>query len=425
MFNNGLSLQQSPPLKASIPFFITALLFLFIFSIVLFLEDINLFDRWLPDTIGLIHFFNIGFLVMVMLGALTQMLPVLAGVTIPKALITSRLVYLLVVIGAICFPFGMIFMKQWMIQLGAMSAWSGILIFYIIVLLSLRKGIPSFTVSSFKLSAISALMMLLFAGRLAWGWGFGEFSQLRIPLLELHIAWAIFGMAFILIMGVSYKVVPMFYVTADHPQWLTHYGAKILFSLLLSWTLIFQTFIFQKLIWLQSAIPFIKLGISSVIIIFCLETIKRFNMRKRALVDTSILYWKCSMLLFSLGAMLYGLESFFSESDKIMLFSSASFGMAFLSLITGMLYKIIPFLVWHQLTLKNVKSAPTMRELLPDRHARKQLYLHFAVIFFLTLSLFLPFFKLAFSLFFLFSLIATLILLVNPLRIYLRLISQI
>lgn len=420
MFSNGLSLEQSPPLKASMPFFLTAPIFLLIASILYLFNDLDLLDRWLPSTVGIVHFFNLGFLTMVIMGALTQMLPVLAGVTIPNVLGVSRLVYFLITLGSLLFPLGMIYMNLTMIQIGALSAWSAIFIFFSVALYALQKGIPSFTLTIFKLSSLSALITLIWAGRLAWAWaGVGEFSVYRIPMIELHIAWAVFGMVFILVMGVSYKVVPMFYVTPDHPRWLTHYAAKTIFSLLLLWTLIFQTYLFEKFVWLQSLIPILKIGISIVVITFSIETIRRLNNRKRPIVDTSIIYWKLSMTLFALGALLYALSQFITESDKISIFASASFGIALLSLISGMLYKIIPFLVWFHLNAQG-KNPPVMRELLPDRLTRKQLYLHFGVVLFLGISILFPGLKFIFILFITCSLVSNLYLLSIPLRIYRR-----
>ena len=349
---------------------------------------------------------------MVMMGVLTQMLPVLAGVTIPKVLWVSRIVHLLMGIGAFLFPLGMVMMNHTLIQVGALSVWFSLLIFYSITLISLQKGIQSFTITSFKLSSLSAFMTLVLAGRLAWGWAdFGEFSLYRSPMIELHIAWAFFGMVFTLLMGVSYKVVPMFYVTADHPKWLTHHGSKIIFSLLLLWTLIFQTYIFEKMTWLQNLIPFIKGAISIVVIAFSFETIKRLNNRKRPITDTSIIYWKLSMVLFFLGAILYNIS-------QLYLFATVSFGLAILSLISGMLYKIIPFLIWFHLSAKGLKSVPTMRELLPDRLTRKQLYLHFCTMGSLILIIFFPKAKILFSFFLSLSSVTTFLLLLRPVKIY-------
>lgn len=413
MFGNGLSLDQAPPFKAPLRFFLTAPIFLLMAAIIFYLRDLNLLERWPAETIGLVHFFTLGFLVMTMMGVLTQMLPVLAGVKIPKVLWVSRIIHLLITLGALLFPLGMIFNNVKMIQDGVITAWLAIFIFYAIVLWSLQKGIKSFTLTSFKLSSISALVTLIFAGRLAWGWAeFGAFSDLKLELLELHIAWAFFGIVFILIMGVSYKVVPMFYVTPDHPKWLTHFGSKIIFSLLILWTIIFKFFPF--------AITPIKIGISAVIFTYAFLTIKRMHKRKRPIIDTTILYWFFSMGLFISGALFYALSQFIINELWAIL-AAATFAIAILSLITGMLYKIIPFLTWLHLTSQKVLEVPTMRELLPDRFARKQFYLHLVMVILMYLSLFFPKIKILFLLFVICTISLTFFLTLMPLITYRKL----
>jgi len=54
----------------------------------------------------------------------------------------------------------------------------------------------------------------------------------------------------------------------------------------------------------------------------------------------------------------------------------------FMSVIVGMLYKIVPFLVW--LHLQNLGRgrvlAPNMKKVLAEAHMRKQMYAHFAAV---------------------------------------------
>lgn len=52
------------------------------------------------------------------------------------------------------------------------------------------------------------------------------------------------------------------------------------------------------------------------------------------------------------------------------------------SLVIGMLYKIVPFLLWFHLQsrLDEYVRLPSMKEMLPDRPARRQLHLHVAAL---------------------------------------------
>jgi hypothetical protein len=424
MYADGLSLEQSPPLKVILPFFITALFFLVVAVIVFFFSDIYILDRWSPSTIGLVHFFNLGFLVMAMMGVLTQMLPVLAGVTLPNVLWTSRVVHFLMTLGALFFPLGMIYSSHMMIRVGVLGVWIAICIFYINTLLALQKGIRSSTVTSFKISSVCALVTLVLAGRLAWGWtGWGEMAFYRTALIELHIAWVLFGMTFVLVMGVAYKVVPMFYVTPPPSFFLSNYASRIVLFFLLLWTLVFLSFIFEKYVWLQKIIPVIRIGLSLVVIYFSFEMLRQLSKRKRPVVDTTILYWTLSMILFSFAAFIYSLLPFFPDLIKLEILSTSCFGLAILSLVTGMFFKIIPFLLWFHLSAKGVKSGPTMRELFPDKLARKQFYLHLLMILSLFSCIFMPIFNYFFSFFLFCSLSMTLFLIFLSINTYRSLIK--
>jgi hypothetical protein len=88
-----------------------------------------------------------------------------------------------------------------------------------------------------------------------------------------------------------------------------------------------------------------------------------------------------------------------------------------------MLYKIIPFLTWLHLTKKNIASVPTMRELLPDRYARKQLYLHLCMIVSLVLVTFFPAIKLLSSFFLIASVGMMIWVIGKPLRQYRHLVK--
>lgn len=75
----------------------------------------------------------------------------------------------------------------------------------------------------------------------------------------------------------------------------------------------------------------------------------------------------------------------------------ALFGVGFaLSVMNGMLYKIIPFLVWFHLSGAGVFSIPSMREMIEERSMWGQFYLHsLALLLLLASSVESSFFALA------------------------------
>jgi len=75
----GLSFEQAPPFALPLRFFLTAPLFLLAAAGLIVWAPEALASRWTPQALALTHALTLGFLAMVMLGALMQMLPVVAG----------------------------------------------------------------------------------------------------------------------------------------------------------------------------------------------------------------------------------------------------------------------------------------------------------------------------------------------------------
>ncbi|MEO1938390.1 MAG: hypothetical protein ABGW85_07130, partial [Sulfurimonas sp.] len=101
---NGLSIDQAPPISAPLRFFLTAPLFAILAGfLVLFSDPEILRTRFALESIAVTHTITIGFFGFVMLGALTQMLPVLAGVKIPNIEKVAKYTHLSLVLGLVFF----------------------------------------------------------------------------------------------------------------------------------------------------------------------------------------------------------------------------------------------------------------------------------------------------------------------------------
>ena len=97
--DSGLSLDQAPPLRIPVAFFTAAPLWLLAAAaLLLVLGDAVWTSRWNPETLALTHVLTLGFLGNVMLGALYQMTPVVAGERI-RGVKSAYLVHLLLNLG--------------------------------------------------------------------------------------------------------------------------------------------------------------------------------------------------------------------------------------------------------------------------------------------------------------------------------------
>ncbi|MDB2562592.1 hypothetical protein N9X61_03195, partial [Sulfurimonas sp.] len=105
---NGLSIDQAPPISAPLRFFLTAPLFAILAGfLILLTESESLISRFTMDSIVITHIITIGFLGFIMLGAMTQMLPVLAGAKIPKVNVIATLSHALLVLGSLSMFIGL------------------------------------------------------------------------------------------------------------------------------------------------------------------------------------------------------------------------------------------------------------------------------------------------------------------------------
>ncbi len=377
MFNQGLSLDQAPPISVPFRFFLTAPIFGVVISFVLFFapfsESSNQYSHF---AIGLIHLFTLGILSMIIFGAMQQMMPVLAGAIIKKPRLFANVVHTSLVLGTLFLSFSFILEIREFLIIGTLFLAIAFLTFFImsIKLLFNVKFLTS-TVKAMRLFSLAGLITLILGLYLAFSHINLTFDENYYIVVFLHILFALFGFALLLIMGVSFQVIPMFYVALDFPKFVQNKMPLILFILL-----------FVSAIFLYFDINFLILKIifSTLIISFCFYGLKSLNNRRRPVFDATLWYWKLSLfsLIFSMILWLFNLF----ESNYILAIVFA-FGFLY-SLLQGMVYKIIPFLSWFHLSSKGYFKLPTIREFIDEKYIKIHFFVHLISIVFFILSYF-------------------------------------
>src|SRR5574343_70151 len=82
-----LSFENAPPFAAPLRFFLTAPLFAVLAGLLVAWEGPGLFaSRWMPGALAATHLVTVGFMLQVMLGAMIQILPVVAGANLRRPL---------------------------------------------------------------------------------------------------------------------------------------------------------------------------------------------------------------------------------------------------------------------------------------------------------------------------------------------------
>lgn len=378
-----LSLEQTPPITVPLRFFLTAPLFaLAAVLLALWLGPEAMSSRWQPGVLAFTHLFTLGYLSMVMFGAMLQMLPVLVGVQLRRPLIVARVIHGLLVVGTLLLVTAFLLNTViWFVGAGLVLALA-IGGFVVVVGLALwRAGSVHETVVAMRL-ALLALAITLILGLWLVLTHLDSSLGSRMLLVDLHLGWGLLGWMGLLVVGVAYQVVPMFQITAEyHPQ-LRRWLPWVAVILLATWSLLFSQAV--ELAWL------LALGLAMVFVVFALVTLRLQRRRLRRLPDVTVDFWYLGLACLLAAAGLWLLQQFSPGLLSPHLFQFWWWLLVVVgvgvSLISGMLYKIVPFLVWLHLNNRMQQAGqwqgdlPTMRQLITGRQARRHLYLHAAAV---------------------------------------------
>jgi hypothetical protein len=373
----GLSFEQAPPFALPLRFFLSAPLFLLAAGVLVAVFPEALASRWTPEALALTHAVTLGFLAMVMLGALTQMLPVVAGSPLPAARLVARTSHAALVLGTAALIAGFLAGEPVAFGLGAVFLGAGFLGFLAAAALSLARAASGVTVDGIRLAVVSLAVAVLLGLALAMlrsGWWTPPAIDVAIAA---HVAFALVGWVLLLVVGVAYQVVPMFQITPPYAPPLARWLAPLLFALLVVLGL--------APLLSPAAGPFVEAGIAGGVLVFAVATLRLQARRRRKLADVTLDFWRVGMasLIGCVGVWLAArIHPGFAASDAYALLLGVLFLGGFaVSVVCGMLYKIVPFLAWFHLQAQLQAKAgtiPTMKQMIAEPSMRWQLRLHVA-----------------------------------------------
>ena len=376
MFSQGgLSLDQAPPFSVVLRFFLTASIFGILLGLFLLFKSLNItpFSSYTTQLI-VVHTLSLGVMASFMLGALFQMLPVLAGVVIKTPTTKAMIVHGLLTVGILVQLFAFGIGNNSLFYFLA-SAYLGSALFYALYLMlkellkikthsSSSKGIL-FALISLIFTVIFGIYLLLTEGGFIAGI---EFSQIK----ELHYSFAIFGWVSLLIVSVSFQVIEMFYVTPAYPKNITKYLPIAILGLLVLKTILIIFDYESQLITAITTLLFLA---------YATLTIDRLMQRKRPVVDATVWFWLFGMALFILSMTITLINSFLIISSTLQHLSYIAFIGFALSIVFAMVYKIVPFLTWFHLSNQGYMEAPMMHDVIHPKKAKIHFYIHVITIF--------------------------------------------
>jgi len=383
-----LSFDQAPPLSVPMRFFLTGPCFAMAASAVLLVGGPSMLaSRWTSEALAFTHLFTAGFMLQIMLGALQQLFPVALGANFHHPERTARWVHISITLGAFFLATAFLIRQSWLFDGAMVLLGLGTVGFLFAAAQALRRvqwrtnpAARGFGVALVGL-AVTVSLGLLLAGSLSPG-------TTALPLLlitQLHVSWGFLVWCGTLIGAVALFVVPMFLVTPEYPRSFARYFSISVLGGTLAWSVA---------VWTQWEFADAVLGTPVIIAlaVFCGLTLRLLHRSKRAKRETLHHFWMLALLSALAACSLWLVQTMLPELNQwpatpLLLAALVLMG-ACGSVMTGMLYKIVPFLVWQHLQNRGQGQvlAPNMKKVIPQARMDRQLHIHIAACLLMVLT---------------------------------------
>lgn len=371
----GLRLDQAPPLHVPAGFFSLVPVAVCAGGLLLVGDPGALTTAWSPQTIALAHVGTLGVLGTTMLGALYQLLPVVAGSPVPRVGL-ARVVLVAWGVGVGLLVTGLALSAPVVVAVGGSLLGVALLLFAGPVGVALlRAPTRSETTAGLRVAALALVGVAVLGLRLAAAHAGAAWPADRAAWHHVHLGLGLLGWVGGVLTAVSWQVVPAFYLTPAVPALgsrLVRHG--LLLGIVGSVAALAagqsSTLAAGLLAPAAGAVWLLHPGLLAVAL----------RLRRRRLVDGSAWFWALGL---AVAPVVFGLGVAATFGDD------PRWGLAFDwcavwgwagAIVHGMLGRIVPFLVWfHRFSPRvGLERVPAMRELWPERRLRVGLALHAA-----------------------------------------------
>jgi len=358
----------APPFKLIAPFFILGVVFYVFSNFMLFGFDVAQLSYFSDmSLISWVHIFLLGFVMMIIFGAMAQLIPVV----LEKGHFSVDLYYIiwpLLSIGVVAMAYGFIY-SHLVLSFGGITVLIAMFIFSMETFLTL-KGVKKYgivaisvIISNIFLIAgvvIGFIMALTFAGFV---------STNIMLLLKSHIYFLIGGYVFITVMAFSYILIPMFGLAHGFSTKPLKIAITLqsMSALLVFISVIFDINIISKIGYLCSLIAILSYA-------YLIYTVNKKRARKQN--DMYIISLLIAFIFFLIGTV-FGILYTAGTNETYAVLSGWFIFVGFLGfMISGHLYKIVPFLVWYERfsPLVGKQKVPMLADMVPQKAANFQIF---------------------------------------------------
>lgn len=376
----GIATQMAPPFRLVLRHFLVGLVSFVALNGLLLLEAGAFVGHYFqPRLLGLTHLAALGWISMVMMGALYQLVPVVLQVPLWSVRLAG-VTFWLFLLGAA----GLI-AHMWGYTLGPGLPATAALVFLAMVLLGVNLLATMARVVEWNLTGIHLLTAVVFI-LLAAGLGLVLAANLSTPflridhleLLSVHAHLAFLGWVTLVVMGVALKLIPMFALAHGYST----APARVAFGLVSAGTLgLSVSWIFGGPYGLRL---FYAVLLASGIAAFLGQLAVIFRHRMRKGLDVGMRHTVVAFA--NLGLLpLLGLYLLVARPDLVaspvpnwhLLYGFVAFYGFVSFIIVGQMYKILPFLTWYHRFGDRAggESVPMLKDMFSERLAGVQFWL--------------------------------------------------
>lgn len=387
-----LNSNNAPDASVVKPHFIFGSLALFVLSIMIILADSNLLESYFNNKIiAITHMAVLGWAVMIVFGALYQLIPVVFETSLYSeklAKFTFWLSGLSILFLTYTFWIGA---YTSLLIYASILMFISLLLFIINIFLSYKNSKLKNSSSKFIITAVFWLAITELIGTLiALNFKYYFLSEIHLHYLKIHATIGLIGWFLLLIIGVGSTLIPMFLVSHELNDKKLKYAFYFinsgLVALSINWFFIHQNSI-DILFWL-----FIVIGIS-FFLSFVYDSYKKrmrkkldIGMKPTMLSMISVFLPIVMSLIITLG---FGIEQKLINRVITLYGFSIIFGFI-TTLILGQTYKTLPFVIWldKYTNLVGKTKTPMPRELYSEKIANIHFYIYLLFLSFMILGIF-------------------------------------
>lgn len=361
----SVSQDFAPPFKLISPFFILGAIFYLLSVVFIFFISTDNLSMLDTKILSFVHLFLLGFVMMIIFGAMAQLVPVVLevghfGVELFYA------IWPLLSIGTIMMAFGFLSYPM-LLPFGGVVVLIAMMIFVMEIFLTIKK-VKKFNlvISSLLISNIFLFFGIIFGLVMALGYA-GMVAVDINALLKGHVFLVVVGYIVVTIMGLSVVLLPMFGLSHG-------FSKKPLEIAIAAVSLSVLAVVLSSLTGV-AFLAYAGYGVAAVgllIYFYFIYTIHKTRARKEIDIYAKSLIFAYSSLIISLA---FGLIYLAVGYEPLLLASAWMIFFGFFAfVITGHIYKIIPFLVWFERfsPLVGKQKVPMLADMLPAKSSSAQ-----------------------------------------------------